>query len=397
MKIATDLSKIEELLSRGVEELVDEKNLKEALLSGKQLRVKLGIDPTGKKIHLGRATQLWKLKDFQDLGHKIILIIGDFTATIGDASDKEAMRKVLSKEEVEENMVGYLEQLGKIINLREAEVHYNSEWHDKLSVRELISITQKYTAQQMIQRRNFKERWEQEKPIGLHEIFYPIFQGYDSVAIKADVELGGQDQLFNLQAGRFIQELYKQKPQNIMMLKMIWGLDGRKMSTSWGNVINITDEPNDMFGKIMSMRDEYIIDYFITCTRYPFEKIKVLEDGIKNGQNPRDTKALLAQEIVSLYYGQETALKALGEFENIFKNKEIPQDIPEVEVTQNKINIVDLIILAKLAESKQEARRLIEQGGVRLKSTVIENYKQEVDVVAGDILQVGKRRFIKIK
>lgn len=397
MKIATDLSKIEELLSRGVEELVDERNLKEALLSGKQLRVKLGIDPTGKKIHLGRATQLWKLKDFQDLGHKIVLIIGDFTATIGDASDKEAMRKVLSKEEVEENMVGYLEQMGKIINLREAEVHYNSEWHDKLSVRELISITQKYTAQQMIQRRNFKERWEQEKPIGLHEIFYPIFQGYDSVAIKADVELGGQDQLFNLQAGRFIQELYKQKPQNIMMLKMIWGLDGRKMSTSWGNVINITDEPNDMFGKIMSMRDEYIIDYFITCTRYPLEKIKALEEGIKNGQNPRDAKALLAQEIVSLYYGQEAALKALGEFENIFKNKEIPQDIPEVEVAQNKINIVDLIILAKLAESKQEARRLIEQGGVRLKSTVIENYKQEVDIVSGDILQVGKRRFVKIK
>lgn len=397
MKIATDLNKIDDVLSRGVEDVVDKKHLESLLASGKQLRIKLGIDPTGKNIHIGRATQLWKLKDFQDLGHKIVLIIGDFTATIGDASDKDAMRKVLTKEEVEENMVGYLEQVGKILNLKEVEVRYNSEWHDKLSVRELIAITQQYTAQQMIQRRNFKERWEQEKPIGLHEIFYPIFQGYDSVAIKADVEIGGEDQLFNLQAGRFLQGVYKQKPQDIMLLKMIWGLDGRKMSTSWGNVININDEPNDMFGKVMSMKDEFIIDYFLTCTRYPIEKIKELEKGIKEGQNPRDTKALLAQEIVSLYYGRDVAEKALQEFENVFKNKEVPQDIAQIEVDKKNINIVELLVLTKMVESKQEARRLIEQGGVRLRNIVIDDYKKEVELSSGDILQVGKRRFVKIK
>src|SRR6056297_1245772 len=256
---------IEELLERGTERVIDKEKLKEKLLSGEKLRIKLGIDPTGTKIHLGRATALWKLRKFQDLGHQIVLIIGDFTAQIGDASDKQEMRMGLSKEEIKKNMENYLDQIGMILDLDKTEIHYNSEWLGELSAGDLLSIAKKFTAQQMIQRRNFKERWEQNKPIGLHEITYPILQGYDSVQIKADVELGGYDQLFNLKVGRQMQKLYDQEPQDMMTMEMLYGLDGRKMSTSWGNVINLVDEPKEMFGKIMSMKDELIGDYFRLC------------------------------------------------------------------------------------------------------------------------------------
>ncbi|MBU0570184.1 tyrosine--tRNA ligase, partial [Patescibacteria group bacterium] len=254
--------KIEDLLNRNVEKIISKKHLFDLLKSKKKLRIKHGIDPTGPKIHLGRAIPLRKLKSFQDLGHQVVIIIGDFTAQIGDASDKHAMRQVLSEKQVKRNMKDYTKQIGKILDMDKVELRYNSEWLGKLSAKDLINLAMRFTAQQMIERRNFKERWDENKPIGFHELNYPLLQGYDSVAIKADVEIGGSDQLFNLGVGRVIQKMFSQKPQDVMLLKMLSGLDGRKMATSWGNIITIVDKSSDMYGKVMSIKDELITEYF---------------------------------------------------------------------------------------------------------------------------------------
>jgi len=396
MKIYTNPKKIEEILSRGAEDIIDKKHLKEALLSGKKLNIKFGIDPTGPKIHLGRATQLMKLRDFQDLGHKITLIIGDFTAMVGDASDKTAMRRPLGPREIKENMKDYLPQIGRIIDLKKAAVRYNSEWLSKLKTKELIEICMHFTAQQMIQRRNFKERWESGKEIGLHELLYPIFQGYDSVAVKADLELGGFDQLFNLKAGRELQRLFNQKPQDIMTLKMIYGLDGRKMSTSWGNVINISDDPEDMFGKIMSLRDELIVGYFESCTRVPLAEAK---NALKE-KNPRDVKKRLAKEIVANFHSKRQAEEAEKEFEKIFEEKSLPSEIKEVKIKEKKLNILDLLVSAELAKSKAEAKRLVEQGGVKTikgKESAVEKDWKKIITIENMVIQSGKRNFRKIK
>ncbi len=397
MKVSTDKQKIKELLERGVEEVFDKKHLEKELLSGRQLRIKHGVDPTGSKIHIGRATQYWKLKAFQDLGHQIVIIIGDFTARIGDASDKESMRRPLTDQEIEENFKNYTDQIGKVLDMEKVEVRYNSEWLAKISPKELVALMQNFTAQQLIQRRNFKERWEAGKPIGLHEICYPIFQGYDSVAIKADVETGGSDQLFNLGVGRQLQELFKQPPQDIMTLKMVWGLDGRKMSTSWGNVINMTDEPKEMFGKVMSMKDEHIMEYFQLCTNLEMEKVDQIQKDLIDQGNFRDAKALLAQTIVSMYHGSEAGQNAASEFDRIFKDKEMPEDIQEVKVSQDKLNILDLLVETKLAPSKQEAKRLVVQGGIKINNSVVSDFKQEIEILDNMIVQKGKRIFVKIK
>jgi tyrosyl-tRNA synthetase len=397
MKISTDKQKIDSLLERGVEEITSKKHLEDALLSGKQLRIKLGIDPTGKSIHIGRATQLMKLRDFQELGHKIVLIIGDFTGIIGDSSDKTAMRPSITPEQIKENLKDYKKQIAKILDISKVEFRYNSEWWAKFKMQDFVILSQKFTAQQLIQRRNFKERWEKETPIGLHEIFYPVFQGYDSVAIKSDMELGGSDQLFNLQMGRTIQELYNQKPQDLMTLKMIWGLDGRKMSTSWGNVINITDTSKDMYGKVMSMRDEYIIDYLECCTRMPMGEIKALESQLKEKGNYKEVKEILAKEIVAIYYSREIGQQEQENFNKMFRDKEIPDEIKEVEVLEEKINILELLLKTGLVESKQEARRAIEQKGIKIDNIVKEDINEEIVVKSGTIIQKGKRFFAKIK
>lgn len=389
--------KIEEILIRGTEDIIDKKHLKEALLSGKKLNVKLGIDPTGPKIHLGRATILLKLKDFQDLGHKITLIIGDFTALIGDASDKTAMRKPLTSKEIKENMKDYLSQIGKIINLKKVNIKYNSEWLSKLSIKDLIEISMSFTAQQMIQRRNFKERWEQGKEIGFHELLYPIFQGYDSVMIKSDIEIGGFDQLFNLKTGRDLQRLFKQDPQDIMTLKMIYGLDGRKMSTSWGNVINITDEPKDIFGKIMSLKDELIFEYFECCTRIPIKEIEKIKKTIKN---PKEAKKILGTEIVKQFYSLKEAENAQQYFEQVHEKKDLPKEIKEIKIKEKEINILDLLVLTGLLKSKAEAKRVVEQGGIKIikgKEISTEKDWKKIITIEDMVIQSGKRNFIRIK
>jgi len=388
MQISTNPKKIKELLTRGVEEIIDKKNLEKQLLSGKKLRIKFGIDPTGSKIHLGRAVPLRKLREFQELGHQIVLIIGDFTAQIGDASDKQAMRKCLSEREIKKNLKDYVKQIGKILDMRKVELRYNSEWLGKLSAKDLLNLAMKFTVQQMVQRRNFKERWEQSIPIGLHETNYPLLQGLDSAAVKADVEIGGFDQLFNLNIGRDIQKIFNQQPQNIMVVKMLFGLDGRKMSTSWGNVINIVDAPGEQFGKIMSIKDELILDYFDLCARTPLKEIKKL--------GPRDAKARLAREIVSIYHNKKAALKAEQEFERVFREKKLPAKIPGLKIKEKSLNILDLLIKAKLASSRAEAKRLVFQKGVKINSKIQQNWKKVVEIEKGAIIQVGKRGFAKI-
>jgi len=386
----TTLQKIKEILERGTEQIIDKNSLLKKLKSGKKLRIKHGIDPTGPKIHIGRAIQFRKLKNFQDLGHRIVLIIGDFTAQIGDASDKQSMRKILSEKEIKENMKDYKKQIGKILDLKKTEICYNSQWLNKLTAKDLLSLSMNFSAQQMIQRRNFKERWEQGKPIGLHELTYPLFQGYDSVAVKADVEIGGADQLFNLKVGREIQKIFGQPAQDILTSKMLPGLDGRKMSTSWGNVVTIIDNPNDMYGKIMSMKDEFVPEYFELCTDVPLPEIKIIKKS-----NPRDMKAKLAREIVAAYYGRNTSLRAEKEFNRIFKEKKLPDFMPIVKIPQKSLNILDLLLKAKLASSKAEAKRLIIQKGVRIDNEVQEDWQKQVKIKKGLVIQVGKRKFTK--
>ncbi|TSC94755.1 MAG: tyrosyl-tRNA synthetase [Parcubacteria group bacterium Licking1014_1] len=395
--INTNSKKIGEILSRGVENIIEKESLEARLKSGKQLRIKHGIDPTGPKIHIGRAFQFWKLRDFQELGHKIILIIGDFTAAIGDASDKQAMRKPLAEKEIKENMKDYKKQIGKILDMKKVELRYNSEWFNKMKVKEFVFLQMLFTAQQTIQRRNFKERWDSGKSIGLHELDYPLFQGYDSVMVKADIETGGSDQLFNLKAGREIQKIFKQKSQDIITSKMLNGLDGRKMSTSWGNIITILDAPQDMYGKIMSIKDELIDEYFELATRLSKEEIEKIK---KSSNNPRDIKAGLAKEIVALYYGKNKAQIAKNEFNKIFRNKELPTDIPVFETSKNPYPILDLLFDAKLASSKNEAKRLVEGKGVEIqigeKKEKISDWKKEIILEDGIIIKVGSRRFVKI-
>ncbi len=400
--VKTNPKKIEELLSRGVEEIIEKESLLKKLKSGKKLRIKHGIDPTGPQIHIGRASQLWKLRAFQELGHQIVLIIGDFTAQIGDASDKETMRKPLSKKEVKENMKSYTKQIGKILDMKKVELHYNSEWLNKMKIKDLLNLEMKFTAQQMIQRRNFKERWDKGKPIGLHELDYPLFQGYDSVAIRANVEVGGFDQLFNLKTGRGVQKIYGQAPQDIVILKMLYGLDGRKMSTSWGNVINILDKPKEMYGKIMSMKDELISDYFELSTKISLKEIEKIKRDLKGKKiNPREVKAKLAREVVKLYHGERTAEKAEKEFNRVFKEKKLPSKISVFRTSKKVYPILDLLFDSKLVSSKSEAKRVVESGGVSIntqdKKVKIKNWKEKIKIEDGMVVQVGKRRFIKVK
>lgn len=397
MKTITDTHKIEHLLARNIEGIIEKKSLFKKLKSGKKLRIKYGIDPTGPKIHIGRAIQFRKLKNFQEIGHQIVLIIGDFTAQIGDASDKQAMRKPLSEKEIKQNMKNYKKQIGKILDMEKVEIRYNSEWLGKLTIKELLSLARHFTAQQMIQRRNFKERWDQGKSIGVHELTYPLFQGYDSVAVKADVEIGGSDQLFNLKVGREIQKMFGQPPQDIMTSKMLSGLDGRKMSTSWGNVVTIVDKPNDMYGKIMSMKDELMAEYFELCTDTPLSEVEKIKKDLKLKKlNPRDAKARLAREIIVLYHGEKSALKAEKEFEKVFKEKKLPSKIPGVKIKERNLNILELLIKTNLVVSKSEAKRLILQNGVKIGGIVQNDWQKEIEIEKGLVIQVGKRKFVKI-
>ncbi len=387
---------IKELLTRGVTEVVDHKHLESALKSGKKLRIKLGIDPTGPKIHLGNAVILRKLRDFQRLGHKAVLIVGDFTALIGDPSDKLAKRPMLTVAQIKTNLKDYKIQLGKILDLKKTEFHFNSKWLAKLKFAEIAELAETFTVQQMLARGNFKDRIESGTEISLRELLYPLMQGYDSVAIRADVEIGGFDQLFNVLAGRTVQRAYSQPVQDILTCEMLDGTDGRKMSKSWGNVVNITEAPNEMFGKLMSLRDELILKYLLLCTDVKKSYIDKIDAEIKNGKmNPRDAKLMLAEEIVKIYYGNKIAIAARKNFISTFSKKEEPIEVASLKAS-GKINAVDLIVNSGVVKSKSEARRLVDQGAFRVNDKVIKNPTNPLNLQGGELIKIGKKSFFRI-
>jgi len=392
MAIRIDENKINEVLTRGVDEVIDKENLKRKLMSGRKLRVKLGIDPTSPNIHLGRAVSLLKLRDFQELGHQIILIIGDFTGMVGDTSDKDSERPMLPEKQVKENMKTYAKQAGKILDIKKAEVEYNSKWLKKLGFAEIGKLANQFSLGEFIARENIKDRMEKGKPVSLRELLYPLMQGYDSVAIKADVEMGGTDQRFNLLAGRTIQALYGQEPQDILMTNLIVGTDNRKMSSSWGNAINVMDEPKEMFGKVMSTTDELIIPYFEHCTRVDMWKIDDFKNKLATGINPRDIKMELAYEITKLYWGEKGAKEGKNYFISTFQKKNIPNEIPEFKLAGK--NIIDVLVEAKLAESRGDAKRLIEQGAIEIDGEQIKTFDKIIE--KNSVIQKGKRFFAKI-
>lgn len=389
---------IAEILSRGVSEVIDLENLKKRLLSGEKLRIKFGTDPTSPNIHLGRAVPLLKLRDLQELGHQIVFLIGDFTGVIGDTSDKESERPMLEREVVEKNLETYFQQVGKILDMSKVEVVKNSDWLGKLTYGEISEQADIFSLAEFIARDNIKKRLDKGTRVSLRELLYPLMQGYDSVVLKADLELGGTDQRFNLLAGREMQKKYKQKPQDIIMTNLIEGTDGRKMSSSWGNTINLTDEANSMFGKVMSMGDELIVKYFIHCTRVPMEEIAKMEKEMQSGQlNPRDAKLRLAGEITAIYHGEQLARGAREYFINTFSKKEIPSDVPEF-IVEGEMKLAEVLVKSTNATSMGDARRKIEQGGVSIDEEKMQDPQFLVTKsLDGKVLKVGKMSFVKIR
>jgi len=394
IKIDTDLQKVEEILTRGVEDVFTKESLQKKLLSGQQLRIKFGVDPTSSKIHIGRASVIRKLQKFQELGHKIVFIVGDFTAQIGDPSDKLEKRPMILKEKIQENLKTYKKQVGTLLDLSKAEFHYNSEWLDKLGFQEICELAESFSVQQMSNRRNFKERFDKGEEVSLREFMYPLMQGYDSVQVRSDVEIGGFDQLFNVKAGRTIQKHYGMKEQDVLTTAMLEGTDGRKMSSSWGNVIAITDEPSDMYGKVMSVKDDLIINYFTIATDVSLEEIDEIKTNLTSGINPRDIKMRLAREIVTLHHNKEAAEKAEQDFINTFSKGGIPENVEEIKVVTGE-KIVDALVQEKILESKGEWRRLVLAGAVSNAETD-EKITSPDEIVKNIILKVGKRRFVKI-
>jgi tyrosyl-tRNA synthetase len=394
-KAIVDDKKIENLLSKNVEEIFIKESLEKKLRSGKVLRVKLGFDPTGPRIHIGRAIVLRKLKEFQDLGHSIIFLVGDFTAKIGDPSDKLEKRPMLTDVNIAENLKNYKKQVGKILDLKKVEFHYNSKWLSKLTFKEIVELAESFSVSQMSNRRNFKERLDRGEEVSLREFMYPLMQGYDSVALNADVEIGGFDQLFNLKAGRIVQKHFGKPEQDILTINMLEGTDGRKMSTSWGNVINILDEPNDMFGKVMSMSDDLIVKYFNCATDLSKEEVKKIEREIVSGVlHPKEAKMKLAGEIVRMFWDEKSAVSAKNNFESVFSGGAVPENIEEVFINSGS-KLVDVLLDKKFISSKSEMQRLVGEGAIKnLESdTKIDNRDFVIEKTI--TFKIGKKRFIK--
>ena len=395
------------IISKGADEIIDVEELKgklaKAQKEGRPLRVKLGLDPTAPDIHLGHAVVLRKIKQMQDLGHKAVIIIGDFTAMIGDPTGRSKTRPPLSREQVLENARTYQEQIFKIIDKDKTEVCFNSEWLGELKFSDVIELASKYTVARMLEREDFKNRFENQQSIGIHEFFYPLMQGYDSVAVKADLELGGTDQRFNLLMGRTIQRDYGQESQVALLMPLLEGTDGvEKMSKSLGNYIGIYEEPDQMYGKVMSIPDELMIKYYELATDIHPDEIEKIKTSLEEGTyHPRDAKMRLAREITALYHGEEAAIKAEEQFKAVFQKGGVPDDIPSFKVpesiiSEDGIDMARLIVEAGMAPSTSQARRLISQGAVKVNGEKIDDLKIS-SLKDQDVVQVGKRNFVKIE
>ncbi len=390
------------LLKRGTIEIFNEDELAEKLAesaeANRQLRIKLGLDPTSPDIHLGHTVVLRKMRQFQDAGHKAVLIIGDYTARIGDPSGQDTTRPTLTDEQIRENAKTYFTQAGKILDTSadRLEVRYNSEWLEKMTLMELIQLAAKKTVAQMLQRDSFKKRLAAEEDVYTHEFLYPLMQGYDSVVIESDIELGGTDQTFNNLVGRDIQRMYGQKPQVVITMPILVGLDGKeKMSKSKGNYIGVTDQPNDMFGKVMSISDDMMENYFTLLTDLPADKIAELVDSDKT--HPKEAKVLLGKTIVTQFYDKETAQLAAAEFDKVFAKGQLPDEIPEVQIPAEPIMASKLLLHCELVSTGGEAKRMIKQSAVSIDGKKANDPNAKITPKDGMVVQVGKRKFAKLK
>jgi len=389
--------KIEEILTRGVEEITPSKNGLKDLMKRKKIRLYLGVDPTSSKIHLGHLVPLKKLKQFQGLGHEATLLFGTFTAQIGDPSGRGEQRKPLSLDQVEENMKTYKEQVSKFIDLSEIQIEYNADWLQKLTFSDLIKITSNFTVSRLLERDMFQRRLKEKKEVWVNEFLYPLMQGYDSVALDVDLEIGATDQTFNMLVGRKLQRIFNKKEKFILMTPILLGLDGRKMSKTFGNTVDMTDSPNEIYGKIMSLADNLIINYLELITDFPLESIrKIKSDLIRKKINPRDVKAMLGREIVNIIHGKKLAASAEKDFDKVFRKKQLPSRIPEVRVEKTDIDILELLVNSKLVSSKSEAKRLIIQKGVKIDGVIQKEWKKIIKIKKGDVIQIGKRKFVKL-
>lgn len=398
-----------EILQRGVAGLVSPEELlaklERAAQEGRPLRVKYGADPSAPDIHIGHTVCIRKMKQFQDLGHEVYFIIGDFTGRIGDPSGRSETRRQLSEEEVLENAKTYQKQIFKILDPDKTKVVFNSAWHSKLSFADVIQLGAKYTVARMLERDDFKARLAQEKPVGIHELLYPLAQAYDSVAISADVELGGTDQTFNFLLTREIQKEYGQTPQVVLTMPLLEGTDGvNKMSKSLGNYIGIDEPPGEMFGKVMSIPDRLMIKYFELVTEVPMAEVRQIESGLESGAlHPMAAKKRLAREIVRLYHGEEAAARAEREFDRVFSRRELPEELPVVYVDKSalaepsgKVRAYKLVVALGLSSSSSEANRLIRQGAVKVDGVKVSDPADELELSQGMVVQVGRRRFAAV-
>lgn len=384
------------IISKGVDEIIGLDELKEKLTKNKPLTVKLGLDPSAPDIHLGHTVVLRKLRQLQDLGHNIVIIIGDFTGKIGDPTGKSKARKALTTEQVLENAKTYEEQIFKVLDKKKTKVNFNSEWLSKMNFEDVIRLGAKMTVARMLERDDFKKRYENQMPISIHEFFYPLMQGFDSVEIKADIELGGTDQRFNLLMGRMLQKEFGQEPQCTIMMPLLEGLDGiNKMSKSLGNYIGIDEDAKVMFEKIMTIPDELIVKYFELVTDIHPDEVEKIKELLRDGTNPRDIKMQLGREIVELYHGKDAVKDAEDRFKLVFQRKEIPDDIKCVEVSKENLDLAEIITNNLLVKSKNEFRRLVVQGGVKVNGEKLGNIE---DLILSEemIIQIGKKKFIKI-
>ncbi len=389
-----------EQIERGVVEILPReellRKLEKSLRDQKPLRIKLGLDPTAPDIHLGHTVVLNKLRQFQDLGHEVHLIIGDFTGRIGDPSGKSETRKQLSEAEIIENARTYQEQIYKVLDKDKTIMHFNSEWLMPLTMIDVLKLAGKYTVARMMERDDFEKRYKEGLPIGVHEFMYPLMQGYDSVALQADVELGGTDQKFNLLVGRHLLKEYGYEPQIALMMPILEGTDGvQKMSKSLGNYIGVNEDPYQMFGKTMSITDGLICRYFELLTRVPIAEIETMKNQMSTGElNPRDAKIRLAVEIISTFHSPEAAVQAMERFKLVYSQRDIPDDIPEIRVSETSVWLPKFLSEHNIVDSTNEGRRMIKQGAIKVNG---EKYEQEDLTLAADmVIQVGKRKFVKI-
>ncbi len=389
-----------EQIERGVIEILprDEmiKKLEKSIREGQPLRIKLGLDPTAPDIHLGHTVVLNKLRQFQDLGHEVHLIIGDYTGRIGDPSGKSETRKQLTEEEIMANARTYQEQIYKVLDRNKTIMHFNSDWLKDLNLMDVLKLAAKYTVARMMERDDFEKRYKEGLPIGVHEFMYPLMQGYDSVALQADVELGGTDQKFNLLVGRHLLREYGYEPQIALMMPILEGTDGvQKMSKSLGNYIGVSDDPYEMFGKTMSISDSLICRYYELLTRVPMAEIEAMRSQMNNGAlNPRDAKIKLAMELISTFHSPEEATQAMERFKLVYSERDIPDDIPEITVSEIDVWLPKFLNEKGLVDSTSEGRRMVKQGAVKVNGDKFE--QEDIHLETGMVIQIGKRKFVKI-